>query len=136
MGIPKYFVCFVTVVLFQVFCQTADSAPSAPADVKAVASGDSAVIVSWRAPSRPNGRIHKYTVFRREVVNGEAVAVKESSVLSGPNYLELSSLLPNRRYDIWVKAATSAGYGPSSVITSIIVGRTGKKSSFLLNGSL
>ena len=52
------------------------------------------------------------------------VEVKESSVLSGPNYLEVSSLEPNRRYDIWVKAATLAGYGPSSVITSIILGRS------------
>ncbi len=52
--------------------------------------------------------------------------VKESSVLSGPNYLELSSLSMNRRYDVWVKAATGVGYGPSSVITSIILGRIGK----------
>jgi hypothetical protein len=52
--------------------------------------------------------------------------VKESSVLSGPNYLELSSLEWNRRYDIWVKAATDVGYGASSVITSIILGRIGK----------
>ena len=55
------------------------------------------------------------------------VDVRESSVLSGPNYLELSALEGNRRYDIWVKAETSAGYGPSSDITSIILGHTGKK---------
>ena len=51
--------------------------------------------------------------------------VRESSVLSGPNYLELSALQSNRRYDIWVKAETSAGYGASSDITSIILGHTG-----------
>ncbi len=47
--------------------------PSAPADIKAVTSGDSSVLVSWRPPSSPNGRIRRYTVYRREVVNGEEV---------------------------------------------------------------
>ena len=34
--------------------------------------------------------------------------------MSGPNYLELSGLSTLRRYDVWVKAETSAGYGASS----------------------
>ena len=59
-------------------------------------------------------------------MNGEEVEVKESSVLSGPNYLELTGLEWNRRYDVWVKAATDVGYGSSSIITSIILGRIGK----------
>ena len=60
------------------------------------------------------------------------VEVKESSVLSGPNYVELSSLSPNIRYDIWVKAATGAGYGASSIITSIILGRIGTRAINLM----
>ncbi len=47
--------------------------PSAPADIKAVTSGDNSVLVSWRPPNSPNGRIQKYTVYRREVINGEEV---------------------------------------------------------------
>lgn len=108
----------------QIFCRTSEDVPSSPADIKAVTSGDSSIIVSWRAPTLPNGIIQKYTVYRREIISGKEVDVKESSVLSGPNYLELSALKPNRRYDIWVKAETSAGYGASSDITSIILGRT------------
>ena len=50
---------------------------------------------------------------------------RESSVLSGPNYLELSGLKTNRRYDVWVKAETSAGYGAPSDVTSIILASTG-----------
>ena len=53
------------------------------------------------------------------------VDVRQSSVLSGPNYLELSGLKPARRYDIWVKAETSAGYGPSSKVTSIVLSNAG-----------
>ena len=56
------------------------------------------------------------------------VDIRESSVLSGPNYLELSGLQGNRRYDFWVKAETSKGYGPASDITSIILARTGNGS--------
>lgn len=44
-------------------------------------------------------------------------------MLSGPNYLELSGLQSSRRYDIWVKAETSAGYGPSSKVTSILLSK-------------
>ena len=69
--------------------------------------------------------LQKYTVYRREIISGKEVDVRESSVLSGPNYLELSALQSNRRYDIWVKAETSAGYGASSDITSVILGHTG-----------
>ena len=128
--------------------------PSAPADIKAVTSASSSVIVSWRTPAQPNGVIQKYTVYRREIISGKEVInfasgdksrslllknfsrlkvdVRESSVLSGPNYLELSALEGNRRYDIWVKAETSAGYGASSDITSIILGHTGKKNGAAL----
>ena len=50
--------------------------PSAPADIKVVTSGETSSIVSWRAPALPNGIIQKYTVYRREVVNGEEVISK------------------------------------------------------------
>ena len=53
------------------------SVPSAPSDIKAVTSGDHSVIVSWRPPNSPNGNIQKYTVYRREVVNGEEVYEKD-----------------------------------------------------------
>ena len=47
--------------------------PSAPADIKAVTSGESSAIVSWRAPALSNGIIQKYTVYRREIISGKEV---------------------------------------------------------------
>ena len=41
--------------------------------MKAVTSGSSSVLVSWKSPNTPNGKITKYTVYRREVVNGAEV---------------------------------------------------------------
>ena len=49
------------------------SVPSSPADIKAVTSGDASMIVSWRAPTLPNGIIQKYTVYRREIISGKEV---------------------------------------------------------------
>lgn len=102
------------------------SVPSAPADVKAVTSGQDSLIVSWRSPALPNGIIQRYTVYRREVLNGQEIDERESSVLSGPNYLEISGLKSIMRYDIWVKAETSAGYGAASDITSVMLSSIGK----------
>ena len=53
------------------------SVPSGPADVRAVTSGPGSAMVSWRPPAAPNGVIKKYTVFRREVMNGEEVEVSQ-----------------------------------------------------------
>ena len=47
--------------------------PSAPADIKAVTSGETSVIVSWRGPTLSNGAIQKYTVYRREIISGQEV---------------------------------------------------------------
>ena len=64
-------------------------------------------------------------------LNFFSVDVRQSSVLSGPNYLELSGLKPSRRYDIWVKAETSAGYGPSFKVTSVILSHSGDNQVFI-----
>ncbi len=70
----KTFLYFPThYVVNPFFLPLFSAVPSAPADIKAVTSGDSSVLVSWRPPSSPNGRIRRYTVYRREVVNGEEV---------------------------------------------------------------
>ncbi len=65
--------------------------PSAPADIKAVTSGESSAIVSWRAPSLANGVIQKYTVYRREIISGkEAINYATSS---GANFFLTNLLL-------------------------------------------
>ena len=63
------FLSNVVIILFWI-----SLVPSAPADIKVVTSGETSSIVSWRAPELPNGIIQKYTVYRREVINGEEVS--------------------------------------------------------------
>ena len=62
--------CFVLVCV---------SVPSAPADVKAVTSSETSVIVSWKSPALPNGIIQRYTVHRRQVLNGQEVGTTGSA---------------------------------------------------------
>ena len=39
------------------------SVPDAPARIKALATNDSAILVSWMPPARPNGVIRGYTLY-------------------------------------------------------------------------
>lgn len=41
--------------------------PSSPAEVKAMTLTSEAIIVSWRPPTHPNGRITHYTVYVKAV---------------------------------------------------------------------
>ena len=67
--------------------------PSAPADIKAVTSASSSVIVSWRAPSQPNGVIQKYTVYRREIISGKEVIIRIMFLNFAPKLDDLLCLL-------------------------------------------
>ena len=67
--------------------------PSAPADIKAVTSGESSAIVSWRAPALSNGLIQKYTVYRREIISGkEAIHFPLDYALDNIGLLDLQFL--------------------------------------------
>ena len=47
-------------------------------------SGSSSVLVSWKSPNTPNGKITKYTVYRREVVNGAEVKRERENLKTIP----------------------------------------------------
>ena len=59
-----------------VFDYFSHTVPSAPVDVKAVTSSATSVIVSWKSPALPNGLIQRYTVYRRQVLNGQEVSLR------------------------------------------------------------
>ena len=67
--------------------------PSAPADIKAVTSASSSVIVSWRTPAQPNGVIQKYTVYRREIISGKEVINFASGDISRSLYYSKTFLV-------------------------------------------
>ncbi|RUS77575.1 hypothetical protein EGW08_014679, partial [Elysia chlorotica] len=46
-----------------VYVTTREDVPDAPAKIKALATNDSAILVSWLPPARPNGIIRGYTLY-------------------------------------------------------------------------
>ncbi|KAL7294790.1 hypothetical protein TKK_0011722 [Trichogramma kaykai] len=97
-----------------IHCQTEQDAPEAPTAIKALVMSASAILVSWRPPSQPNGVISQYTVYWK----GNASEQPSSQKVS-PTQLthEVSSLEETRKYDFWVTASTNIGEGqPSKVV--------------------
>ncbi|XP_047741355.1 neuronal cell adhesion molecule-like [Hyalella azteca] len=70
-----------------------EGVPSAPSSVKAVSAGASSVLVAWRAPEQPRGRVISYTVYWRPTSNASEVLLTKSTAVEGQkNFLKLENL--------------------------------------------
>ena len=109
------------------------SEPSAPVDVQISQVMPTSLVVSWRIPLRPNGKI---TSFKVRVVIAtqycalvhsdqphvlqiaytaqDSVRVEYSQYLSQGGMWRLTELTPNTLYSIEVTAVNSKGEGPFS----------------------
>uniref|UniRef100_A0AAY4ANP8 Cell adhesion molecule DSCAM n=1 Tax=Denticeps clupeoides TaxID=299321 RepID=A0AAY4ANP8_9TELE len=96
----------------QIFTRTKEDVPGPPAGVKAAASANSVVYVSWLPPLKLNGIIRKYTIFCSNPYN-RFEAAPDVFLIRVPD------LSRNRKYSIWVVAFTSAGQGNSSDIVTV-----------------
>ncbi|XP_049947509.1 Down syndrome cell adhesion molecule-like protein 1 homolog [Schistocerca serialis cubense] len=50
-----------------VFCTTLEDVPGEPADIKALVMDSQTILISWRPPKYPNGRLTKYKVYIRSL---------------------------------------------------------------------
>ncbi|KAK3849219.1 hypothetical protein Pcinc_044013, partial [Petrolisthes cinctipes] len=91
-------------------CTTAQDVPSSPALIKAMVSGPRAVVVSWSAPSHPNGPLLHYTVKWAGMGVSEGAA-NSKRVGPGGTHIILQDL-PYTVHQVWVTAATGVGEGP------------------------
>ena len=90
-----------------------------PQNVQVTARDSSSVVVSWREPEEPNGRIIHYTVYVNASVDG--------AMTSGPVLTHtISDLSPAQLVRVRVSASTQAGEGPQSNETAG-VSRDGSK---------
>uniref|UniRef100_A0A8C4S2V6 Cell adhesion molecule DSCAM n=1 Tax=Erpetoichthys calabaricus TaxID=27687 RepID=A0A8C4S2V6_ERPCA len=100
----------------QIFTRTKEDVPGPTAGVKAAAATASVVYVSWLPPLKLNGIIRKYTIFCSDtfpMVSSEFEASPDVFFYRVPN------LSRNRKYSIWVVAATAAGRGNASEIITV-----------------
>lgn len=128
-----------------VHCRTLEDVPGAPGGVKAALTAVDEAIVSWTPPTRPNGKLTKYSVHLRILdsnnrgVDSQTFMVPvtptkdaaESKVRiedtdEGAMSQRLPGLRRNHRYEIWVTAHTSVGEGQRSSTVSLTSHRNGK----------
>lgn len=90
--------------------------PDAPERVKAVVSGENAVVISWLPPRRPNGLLTKYTVYIRVSEKGQEVKISKSILSAQSLHHEAIGLKLHESYEAWVTASTKVGQGSSTPV--------------------
>ncbi|XP_034229993.1 Down syndrome cell adhesion molecule-like protein Dscam2 isoform X12 [Thrips palmi] len=96
-----------------IHCQTEQDVPEAPAAVKGLVKSEESVLISWKAPTRPNGAISQYTVYMR-AGDDEGKDVKKNTVEYSETSFEVKDMKKNGQYEFWVTASTVMGEGPPS----------------------
>ncbi|KAJ8735937.1 hypothetical protein PYW07_007557 [Mythimna separata] len=102
-----------------VYCVTHEDIPGAPMDIKAVASSEDTVVVSWLAPLQKNGKIKHYTVYNRPQRTGQHSQMTVHHKDEEEEYqVEVRGLQEHLVYEFWVTAATASGEGEMSAIVA------------------
>jgi len=90
------------------------SVPSAPANIKAVASAPNKILVAWLPPSEPNGVLVGYTLYISE--EGKD-GVRKKVLNSGTESHEL--VREDKPMKFWLTSSTTVGEGESTNIVSV-----------------
>ena len=85
----------------------------------AVTSTLTTVILSWMPPESPNGIIIRYQVRFRIRGSGDSLTDRVTTDLT----YTVTGLMTNTEYQFRVRATTAIGYGPSSNIINVFVGK-------------
>ncbi|XP_046988370.1 Down syndrome cell adhesion molecule-like protein 1 homolog [Schistocerca americana] len=96
-----------------IFCRTQEDVPGEPEDIKALVMDSRTILLSWRAPKYPNGRIKKYKVYMRSI-DGVGLDRDQYDLPSEQTYYSISHLETHHRYEFWVTAFTIVGEGNPS----------------------
>jgi hypothetical protein len=99
--------------------------PDAPRDIKVLASGPMALLVSWLAPSTPRGSLTGYTLHSRVLLPGSQQAPPElqpppRALPPAATSFELPGLRAGAEYHFWVTAATRVGEGPATRVVAAL----------------
>ncbi|KYN00441.1 hypothetical protein ALC62_08745 [Cyphomyrmex costatus] len=102
-----------------VSCTTGETVPDAPERVKAVISGENAVVISWLPPRRPNGLLVQYTVYVRVLEQGQEVKITKNILPAQNLHHEATGLKQHETYEAWVTASTKVGQGSSTPVIKL-----------------
>ncbi|TRY70745.1 hypothetical protein TCAL_04830 [Tigriopus californicus] len=100
-----------------IYCRTKEDVPSSPANIKAIASDQNTVLISWIPPEYPNGDLTHYSVFMKTMESGRQFT-QHFEVYPPNTMFSVRGLNQNQPYSFWVTASTLPGEGPESEIVA------------------
>jgi len=103
---------------------TNEDVPSAPESIKASAMSETSILVTWKPPAEPNGKIVDYTVYIKEVDNTKDSISHNYKVPDILLSYQKTGLKPQTTYELWVTASTNAGEGVPSVTSTVTLSST------------
>lgn len=106
--------------------------PEAPEKVKAVASAENTVVISWLPPRHPNGVLAKYNVYIRVLEQGQEIRTVEGSLPAANLHYDATGLKQRETYEAWVTASTQMGQGPSTPVVKFQSSSTSEYTLFTL----
>ncbi|KAJ2944823.1 hypothetical protein O0L34_g1715 [Tuta absoluta] len=105
---------------FPIVCSTMQDVPEAPEEIKLLAQSSNSLLVSWKKPRQPNGRLLHYTVYCKPTASNDGPqtirveAPQNVDAYERTNTIDLKNLDMGIQYDVWVTASTAVGEGPES----------------------
>ncbi|XP_049880957.1 Down syndrome cell adhesion molecule-like protein Dscam2 [Pectinophora gossypiella] len=105
---------------FPIVCSTMQDVPEAPAEIKLLSQSSHSLLVSWKKPRQPNGRLLHYTVYCKPTASNDGPqtirveAPSNTEAYERTQTIELKGLDMGQQYDVWVTASTAVGEGPES----------------------
>ena len=97
-----------------VYCRTLEDTPSAPANIKAVPTSSSSILVTWLPPLTPAGDITGYAIHLSTMMAGQPITDKIDVFNTLSLEYLLTSLVPGQPYSVCVTAFTMVGEGECS----------------------
>ncbi|KAL4716781.1 hypothetical protein ACJJTC_001937, partial [Scirpophaga incertulas] len=94
---------------FPIVCTTLQDVPDAPAEIKLLSQSSNTLLVSWKKPKEPNGRLLNDGPQTLRIDSQQTMEAYEKT-----QTVELKGLIEGRQYDVWVTASTAVGEGPES----------------------
>ncbi|KAI8423609.1 hypothetical protein MSG28_012677 [Choristoneura fumiferana] len=105
---------------FPIVCATLQDVPDAPAEIKLLSQSSNTLLVSWKKPNQPNGRLLHYTIYCKPTASNDGPqsyridSQPTTDAYEKTQTMELKGLTEGRQYDVWVTASTAVGEGPES----------------------
>lgn len=109
------------------YCVTEEDLPEAPANIKAVASSATSVIVSWQPPMKSNGNLTAYNVHIRGL--GPESKWHRRALPPYQTSYQAEDLHKRSQYEFTVAAITSVGEGAQTSSVTISPSSEGKKNT-------